>query len=92
MKKNINQILNFLGYRLLFKFIRQKICKNDHHKNSPEYVAEIFTEILYEFDGIVNYYFAIMTTNNDNYIIINHDKANIKTINILIKKLKNKLL
>lgn len=45
-----------------------------------KHVAEIFKEVLEELDGIIlNYYFAIMTTNDDN---TDYNKDNIPTIDI----------
>jgi len=36
-------------------------------KNPPKHVAEIFKDVLYEYNGaIVNFYFAILTTRNEN--------------------------
>jgi uncharacterized protein (TIGR02452 family) len=48
-----------------------------------KHVAEIFKEVLEELDGIIlNYYFAIMTTNDDSYIVKDHNKDNVPTIDI----------
>jgi uncharacterized protein (TIGR02452 family) len=52
-------------------------------KNPRKHVAEIFKEVLDEYDGVVlNYFFAIMNTNEDNYIVRDHDKGVEKTIDI----------
>jgi len=43
-------------------------------KNPVKHVAEIFKEVLNELDGVIlNYYFAIMSTTSDNYIVRNRD-------------------
>ena len=48
-----------------------------------KHLAEVFKDVLEECDGIIlNYYFAIMTTNSDSYIIKDHNKDNIATIDI----------
>ena len=48
-----------------------------------KHVSQIFKEVLDECDGVVlNYYFAIMTTTDDNYIIKDHNKDNVPTIDI----------
>lgn len=52
-------------------------------KNPVKHVAEIFKEVLQEYDGIVlNYYFAIMTTTNNNYIVKTYSQETKKTIDI----------
>lgn len=52
-------------------------------KNPPKHVAQIFKEILTEFDGVMlNYYFAIMNTTNDNYIVRNHNNNAKKNIEV----------
>lgn len=74
------------------KLIIQVAVKNNHNTiilgaigagvwGSPrKQVAEIFKEVLEEYDGVVlNYYFAIMTTNDDN---TDHNKDKIPTIDI----------
>ena len=74
------------------KLIFQVAVKNNHDTiilgaigcgvwGSPrKHVAEIFKEVLEELDGFVlNYYFAIMTTNDDN---TDHNKDKIPTIDI----------
>jgi len=74
------------------KLILQIAVKNNHDTiilgaigcgvwGSPiKHVSEIFKEVLEEFDGVVlNYYFAIMTTNDDN---TDHNKDKIPTIDI----------
>ena len=39
-------------------------------------VAEIFKEVLEELDGVIlNYYFAILTTDGDTYIVKDHNKG-----------------
>ena len=48
-----------------------------------KHVANIFKEVLEELDGVIlNYFFAIMTTDSDSYIIKDHNKDNIPTIDI----------
>jgi len=52
-------------------------------RNPIKHVALIFKEILQEYDGVIlNYYFAIMNTTDENYIIRNHNKDTRKTIEI----------
>ena len=53
-------------------------------RNPIEHVAEIFKEVLEKHDGVIkNYYFAIMTTNENNYITRIHHTN--KTIDIFKK-------
>jgi uncharacterized protein (TIGR02452 family) len=41
-----------------------------------KHLAEVFKDVLEECDGVVlNYYFAIMTTDSDSYIIKDHNKG-----------------
>ena len=41
-----------------------------------KHLAEVFKEVLEECDGVVlNYYFAIMTTDGDSYIVKDHNKG-----------------
>ncbi len=60
-------------------------------KNPVKHVAEIFKEVLELYDGaILNYYFAIMTTDANNYIVRNHDNGNgMKTIDIFRRIFNN---
>lgn len=52
-------------------------------KNPPKHVAQIFKEVLNTYDGaILNYYFAILSTTDDNYIVRNHNKDKRKTVDI----------
>lgn len=53
-------------------------------RNPIKHVAQIFREVLKELDGsILNFYFAIMTTKDDNYIVRNYNNyINKKTIDI----------
>lgn len=58
-------------------------------KNPRKHVAEIFKEVLDEYDGVVlNYFFAIMNTTDDNYIVRDHDKCIEKTIDIFTEVFK----
>ncbi len=51
-------------------------------RNPIRHVAEIFKEVLQECDGVIkNYVFAILTTNENTYIIRDHGRAT-KTIDI----------
>jgi uncharacterized protein (TIGR02452 family) len=51
--------------------------------NPSKHVAEIFKDILREYDGtMLNFYFAIMTTSKDNYIIRNHTEGKQKTVDV----------
>jgi uncharacterized protein (TIGR02452 family) len=59
-------------------------------KNPTKHVAEIFKEILEKYDGyILNYYFAIMSTTHNNYIVRDHNK-NGKTIDVFTDVFYNK--
>ena len=52
-------------------------------KNPIKHVAEIFKEVLQIYDGsILNFYFAIMNTTDENYIVRNRNKDSRKTIDI----------
>lgn len=52
-------------------------------KNPAKHVAQIFKEVLNNYDGVIlNYYFAILNTTNENYIIRNHNKDSRKNIDI----------
>lgn len=52
-------------------------------RNPIKHVAEIFKSVLTEYDGVVlNYYFAIMTTSNNNYIVKTYSTETKKTIDI----------
>lgn len=52
-------------------------------KNPPKHVAQIFKEVLNNYDGcILNYYFAIMNTTDENYIVRNHNKDSRQNIDI----------
>jgi len=52
-------------------------------KNPTKHVAQIFKEVLHNYDGsTLNFYFAIMTTTDDNYIVRNHTKDSRKNIDI----------
>ena len=54
-------------------------------RNPIKHVAQIFKEVLDECNGtILNFYFAIMHTTDDNYIVRNRDKKTQKTIDIFI--------
>jgi len=52
-------------------------------KNPIKHVAEIFKEVLQIYDGsILNFYFAIMNTTDENYTVRNRNKDSRKTIDI----------
>jgi len=52
-------------------------------RNPIKHVAEIFRKILQDHDGqVLNFYFAIMTTTSNNYIVKNHTKNTQNTIDI----------
>uniref|UniRef100_A0A6C0IT23 Microbial-type PARG catalytic domain-containing protein n=1 Tax=viral metagenome TaxID=1070528 RepID=A0A6C0IT23_9ZZZZ len=52
-------------------------------KNPSKHVAKIFKEVLEMYNGtILNFYFAIMSTTDDNYIVRNHTNNKIKNIDI----------
>jgi uncharacterized protein (TIGR02452 family) len=52
-------------------------------RNPSKHVAQIMKEVLGDYDGCVpNFYFAIMNTTDENYIVRNHNKDPIKTIDI----------
>jgi uncharacterized protein (TIGR02452 family) len=52
-------------------------------RNPVKHVAQIIKEVLYNYDGfILNFYFAILSTTDDNYIVRNHNKDSRKSIDI----------
>lgn len=52
-------------------------------QNPTKHVAEIFKEVLQIYDGtVLNFYFAIMSTTNDNYIVRNRDNKKKKSVEI----------
>ena len=52
-------------------------------RNPIKHVAEIFKEVLEEYDGVIlNYYFAIMTCTSGSYIVKNYDISDMTTIEI----------
>jgi uncharacterized protein (TIGR02452 family) len=54
-------------------------------KNPVKHVAQIFKKTLHSCDGVIlNYYFAILKTNNDNYIVRNHNSNITQNIDVFI--------
>jgi uncharacterized protein (TIGR02452 family) len=52
-------------------------------RNPAKHVAQIIKEVLHNYDGfILNFYFAIMSTTDDNYIVRNHNEDSRKNIDI----------
>ena len=60
-------------------------------KNPRKHVAQIFKDVLNECDGVIlNYFFAIMNTNDDSYIVRDHNKDNISTFDIFSEVFQSK--
>jgi uncharacterized protein (TIGR02452 family) len=52
-------------------------------RNPVKHVAEIFKEVLQECDGVIkNYYFAILNTTDENYLVRNRDTSKKKTVDV----------